>query len=310
MESIVNKEPVYLFSTEQIPYTSCREIGTVQWFGHDSEQRYRKNPHPVFGTEDIIYQFNSHGYRCPEFSLRDRGSNRAINVVYLGASVTLGTGLAEDKTYPSIFARILQNYLGIPVINWNLGVGGASADLMSRTLLSALPVLKPDLVILTFPPTMARREYISEDGRYFACQPRNLTNNLLTNIADPELANVYKSHRKLLSSYNDLLNFYKNYQVCESLCDRAEIMWLFAGCKLSLFDEIKHLICAEKLLDRSPYPLAEKYRENPEIGLARDMLHPGIQPTQELAGAFFVRFKELYLPQLEQLKYKINGISC
>jgi hypothetical protein len=306
MESVVNQKPIYLFSTEEMPHAPYKDVGIFKWFCADLEKNYRENPHPVFGTEDIIYQLNHRGYRCPEFSLRDRSHN-TVNVVSLGCSVTFGTGLPEDKTYPAVFTRLLQNYLGVPVINWNLGVGGASADLLSRNLISAIPVLKPDLILLTFPPTMARREYISENGRFFPCQPRKLTNNLLTNITDPELAAVYEANNKLLSRYNNSLNLFKNYKVCESLCDKAEIMWLFAGCKLSLFDEIKHLICAEKLLDYSPYPLAEKYRENPEIGLARDMKHPGIQPTQELAGAFFVRFKELYSLQLERLKQKIKG---
>jgi hypothetical protein len=295
------KEPVYLFSTDTIPCSPSKSSSS------GLEKSYRETTHPIFRKENITYQFNSHGYRCPEFSLRDQSHN-AVNVVFFGCSVTFGMGLPEENTYPAVFTRLLQDYLGVPAINWNLGFNGASADSLSRNLISVISVLKPDIILLTFPPTAGRREYISDNGRFFPCQPRKLTNDfLLANIVDPELAAVYKANNKLFSQYNNALNLFKNYTVCESLCDRGKIMRLFAGCKYSLFDDMKHLICKEKLIDYSIYPLAEKYQENPAIGLAQDMKHPGVQPNQELAEAFFTRLQELYSPQLELLKDRIKA---
>jgi hypothetical protein len=301
MDSIANQDPVYLFSTNAIPRSPAK------WSVSDIEKSNKNTSHPIFGKRNIIYQLNSHGYRCPEFSLRDEYLD-AVNVVSLGCSVTFGMGLPEENTYPAVFSKLLQDYLGVPVVNWNLGFNGASADSLSRNLISIVSAFKPDILLLTFPPTAGRREYIGEDGRFFPCQPRKLTNDfLLANIVDPELSAIYKANNKLLSSYNNALNLFKNYTVCESLCDRSGILRLFAGCKYSLFGDMKHLICEEKLIDYSIYPLAEKYLENPATGLAQDMKHPGIQPNQELAEAFFTRLQELYSPQLQQLKDKLKS---
>jgi hypothetical protein len=301
MESIANKDPVYLFSTNTIPRSPAKLSK------EDIEKSNREASHPTFGKQNITYQLNSHGYRCAEFSLRDRYLD-VINVVSFGCSVTFGMSLPEENTYPAIFARLLQDYLEVPVVNWNLGFNGASADSLSRNLISIIPALKPDIILLTFPPTAGRREYIGENGRFFTCQPRKLAKEMLmTNLVDPELATIYKANNKLLSFYDNALNLFKNYTVCESLCDRSGVMRLFAGCKYSLFDEMKHLICEEKLIDYSIYPLAEKYLENPATGLAKDMKHPGIQPNQELAEAFFTRLQELYSSQLQQLKDKLKS---
>jgi hypothetical protein len=289
MESIANKDPVYLFSNDTIPQSPAKLSK------EGIEKSNRETSHPIFGKQNIIYLLNSHGYRCPEFSSRNQYLD-AVNVVSLGCSVTFGMGLPEENTYPAIFTRLLQDYLEVPVVNWNLGFNAASADSLSRNLISIIPVLKPDILLLTFPPTAGRREYIGKNGRFFACQPPKLARKqLMTNLVDPELATIYKANNKLLSLYDNALNLFKNYTVCESLCDRAGILRLFAGCKYSLFGDMKHLICEEKLIDYSIFPLAEKYLENPATGLAQDMKHPGIQPNQELAEVFFTRLQENYI---------------
>ncbi|MGH7999763.1 MAG: hypothetical protein ACREPR_10130, partial [Brasilonema sp.] len=82
MDSVVCKEPAYLFSPEDMPRTPVIDVygvSEVKWFGSDRQKEYRKNPHPLFGPEDIIYRINSYGYRCPEFELRKQAQEDAVH---------------------------------------------------------------------------------------------------------------------------------------------------------------------------------------------------------------------------------------
>lgn len=303
MNSGICKEPAYLFAPEHMPYTPVREVygvSEVKWFGSDREKEYRKKPHPVFGPEDIIYRINSYGYRCPEFEMRNQVQDNAVHVVTIASSDAFGTGLPEDKTYPAVFQELLQNSLSRPVINWNVSMAGGSADYIARTLISALPILKPDIVLLTFPPGMARREYIGDNGRPFHCMPTHLVG--WTDSRNWEGKAVLKAHKQLLSTYNNPLNLLKNYKVCEALCDQFRVMWLFSTFNVSVFEPMKHLIQVDKLVPPGLGILTEKYKEDPGIGLARDWLHPGIQPNKEHAEGFFSRLQEVYASSLKTLK--------
>ncbi len=300
LESIIAKEPVYLFSTEQMPSTPFKDLGEVKWFMGDSEKKYQRRSHPVFGPEDIIYRFNSHGYRCPEFEMRHSCQEDAVHVISIGCSNTFGFGLPEEKSYPHLFKELLQNDLGRPVINWNLAMSGASADYILRLLTSALPILKPDLVLLTFPPGMARREYISEDGLCFRLSHRKPT--FAFHFTEPQARVICNANHELLNPYNNLLNLFKNYKACEALFQQFGVMWLFSACDTSIFKGMTNLIDADKLVEPGTVALREKYKQDPAIGLARDMGHPGVQPNQDHAEAFFARLQQVYSSSLEKLK--------
>lgn len=300
----VCQEPAALFSPTQMPHTPVKKVYGVSefnWFGSDLEKEYKRKPHPVFGPEDIIYRINSHGYRCPEFEMRDQVQSDAFHVVTIAASEAFGTGLPEEKTYPAIFGQLLQNHLERPVINWNVSMAGGSADYIARTLVSALLILKPDIVLLGFPPGMARREYINDEGQPFHCMPTHLVG--WTDSKSWEGKATLKAHKQLLSAYNNPLNLFKNYKVCEALCEQFGVMWLFSTYDVSVFEPMKHLIHADKLVGPGLGILTQKYSEDPGIALARDWLHPGIGPNQELAEGFFARLKEVYSSsKLETLK--------
>ena len=148
---------------------------------------------------------------------------------------------------------------------------------------------------------MARREYINDEGRSFHCMPTHLV-GWTDNKWDWEGKDVLKAHTQLLSAYNNPLNLFKNYKVCESLCEQFGVMWLFSTYDVSVFNPMKHLIHADKLVSPGLGILADKYKDNPAIGLARDMLHPGIQPNQEHAEAFLLTLQQQYESSLQTLK--------
>ncbi|NEQ07191.1 MAG: SGNH/GDSL hydrolase family protein [Moorea sp. SIO1G6] len=297
------KASASLFLPDQMPYTPVVEVyksGEFKWFGSDREKEYRKKPHPVLGSEDITYQINSYGYRCPEFEMRHQVPEDAIHFVTVASSDAFGTGLPEEKTYPAVLTDFLQSYLGRQVINWNLGMGGGSADYITRTLISALQILQPNIVLLTFPPGMARREYIGDNGRLFHCMPTHIVG--WDDRGDWEARDVLKAHKQLLSTYNNPMHLFKNYKVCEALCEQFGVMWVFSSFDVAVFEPMKHLIHVGKLVGPGLGVLTDQYKGNPEIGLARDWLHPGIQPAKEYAEGCFARLQDCYGSSLEKLK--------
>jgi len=103
---------------------------TLFWSGSDQLELWQSNMKktPQFfkdngwDTEDAIeYQYNSHGFRCPEFT------DEPCYIV-LGCSFVEGVGLQSHQTIP----HILSNLLNSPVMN--LGVGGSSNDTSFRLL--------------------------------------------------------------------------------------------------------------------------------------------------------------------------------
>ena len=127
---------------------------TSLWYRFDSEEKY--NDHmskPIkrqqllennWIDKDIIYQFNSRGFRTPEFTDKE-------NFLVLGCSFTCGVGLPEEM----MWANLLSKSLGLDV--WNLGVGGSGSDTCYRIADHYIPKLRPRYVIM-LEPEHARTE--------------------------------------------------------------------------------------------------------------------------------------------------------
>jgi hypothetical protein len=110
--------------------------------------------------------------------------------------------------------------------------------------------------------------------------------------------NQIKANLALSSAYNDQMNFYKNYQFCEALCQKHKTMWLFSSYQLAHFAHIHHLINNKHFVTPGLGDLLTNYQDDPINGLARDMSHPGIGPHKEMANHFFERIKTLYFERL------------
>lgn len=238
----------------EIPHSKFSGRPASPWMDPDSEANYRYRPHPEYSAESISYRFNSYGYRCGEFSER-----REINVVSIGCSYTFGLGLPVHETFPELICGEISKRFDRSVSNWNLGLPGHSNDFISRTLLAALPELRPDFVLIMF-TEFSRREYITADERRI-----NVFPHMRGKPATRMDRAVLKYHRKLWTSGQDQENFYKNYQLAALLLDGAGIDWMFTmtgleevGPMLPLLDRGRFLGCSLEKVD-----------------LARDHLHPG-----------------------------------
>jgi hypothetical protein len=113
---------------------------TVLWDTSDSEklfldnlqfaERRRQLEKNGFLDQPITYQYNTHGFRNPEFDTK-------IDVVCFGCSFTMGTGVHAEHTWPAQ----LQQLTGLRVVN--LGHAGSSNDTAFRFAKYYLPYLRP-----------------------------------------------------------------------------------------------------------------------------------------------------------------------
>jgi hypothetical protein len=87
----------------------------LRWLLTDSEENYRKQGNKAFSVESVGYEFNSLGYREPEFN---REPGEAV-VMFLGDSHTFGLGMPWESLWTSLVRdRLLR--LGIPYYWGNL----------------------------------------------------------------------------------------------------------------------------------------------------------------------------------------------
>lgn len=304
MATIPEDGQLNLYSQIQMPRLGHSYVGQeVQWFGMDSEQRFYKQPHPRLGPSSVSYRFNAHGYRSPEFApARIDQGHGAISVVTLGASEVFGCGVPEEYTLSRQFCQAVSQSLRRPVVDWNLGSGGKSADYLSRILVSALPILKPDIVLLLFPAS-SRREVIRADGTEFPYIPHDFHSGQINKWLNPEHYLLAESCSNLASDHADDVNMFKNWQTCAALCAKYDVMWLFSSYHDHFLARISHLLAVDHWVRPG---LGDEHAQcqdtQPEWALARDMAHPGILPHQRMAERLFQHLNRLYPDRLARLR--------
>ena len=295
--------PAYLLSETEIPPSPLAKDdlpSSSNWYSLDSEKNFNKNPHPTIGPDDVVYNFNSHGYRCPEFASLKEADADTVTVACIGSSGLFGTGLPEENSLPVLLQNSLRDLLQRDVTAINLGVGGTGPDYVTRMLFSVIPVLDPDILVLTT-HAFNRREFFGETGRVYTTQSYPHWHQ---RFIDPERFQMHTVCKRISNPYNHAMFFLTNALVWESVCDRAGKIWLFMteGFSDQLAPVNKWLADSRRMVEPGFFPLIREYRSDPATGLARDMLHPGIQTTQAIADIFMQRLTEVYGDRLDELK--------
>lgn len=134
----------------------------LQWNGSDTKDRFLKSGNRLFSESDISYRMNSYGFRCDEFD----SQSTTPTIAYIGCSVTEGIGLPSDKTWPYVLhENIRQRNPNTHLPYYNLGMGGASMDHISRMVTQVWPILQPRIAFAHFPDPY-RREVAYDGHRY------------------------------------------------------------------------------------------------------------------------------------------------
>jgi hypothetical protein len=255
-----------ILPTSGLPRTDYPASQKVKWLGDDTLEKYKlRGGHPLYDENDIIYSFNSLGYRCPEFDLV-----ASIRIVAIGCSYVLGVGLPQRAVFHELFAEKLRAMVTPrSVVVWNLGWGGASNDYISRMLYFAVPTLNPHIVLINF-THFSRREYISVQNRY-------VKYNSSSSPSDKITKDIFRHFAALSSPFDDRLNFIRNYKAIECLLTGRQ--WLYSYIKAEEPEPVAGLLDLRRCVGSLQI-----------VDRARDNGHPGPESHRRVAELYWAKF--------------------
>ena len=205
---------------------------TVFWDTSDSKENYEKNlldpkkksilQQLGYLGNKIEYKFNSHGFRTQEFTDQ-------FDVVCFGDSLTMGTGIHSQHTWP----EQLSLATGLSVVN--LAHAGSSNDTAYRIAHHYLEFLRPRYAIW-LQTDRARIELVDD---YL---------NTVQNILPNDQSNHYSQDRFvrawMLSETSQQINLDKNTRAFEHLCQQLNIISIVLPCqeriKIDLARDLQH----------------------------------------------------------------------
>jgi len=250
-----------------IPRSGLPEACEKEWLEPDGPEAFRRNQgHPLYGERDILYRLNRHGYRSPEFD-----ATADLRMLTVGCSFVFGLGVPEAHTFHGLFAERLRQRTGKSVVDWNLGISGASNDAIARLVHLALPVLRPDLVLVLF--TLAsRREYVAAHDRRMNYAPE-------WSDTDPVASEIAGHLGALRSDPDDGLNLFRNYKAVEASLAGHE--WLYSFVVPGEAAPLAGHLQAERRA--APYTW---------LDAGRDHAHPGPRTHASLCEGFWATFEK------------------
>jgi hypothetical protein len=203
-----------------LPYSKQFKFANqeLNWIYLDSEEAYNKHlthNHTLLQKNNWVnskftYKFNSHGFRCNEFS--DEPS-----AMFLGCSFTLGVGLPNEYTWPYILAQTL-NYNCV-----NLGVGGGSNDLAFRLAYHWINKINPKIIFL-FSPFKERLEVLNKNDLEYPYHDYTPMNS----ADDPFYA------KWVLTDENSMLQQEKNIMAIANIASKQNIKFVVLNAQTCL----------------------------------------------------------------------------
>jgi len=251
----------HYWALNEVPQTKFAGLNDQQWLSTDSESAFDKNKPNGWSKDSITYNLNKHGYRSDEFIDDER-----FTIVNYGCSSTLGVGVKHEDVWTHKLSTKIQSRNGVDVKTYNLGVGGASMDMICRTIYQTLPILKPDLIFVLF-TNPYRFEFQDDDG--FVAQ-----------IIAPD-KDTEKLYETVANQYSCENNFYKNFYIMEAMFARYNKPWLFS----STIEQSDILSTHDNFAGY----FDDHYKTN---DYARDLRHAGIKTHDNMAENFFNTYKQ------------------
>jgi len=159
------------------------------------------------------YTYNELGFRGNSF-LKD-----GFKIMSVGCSHTEGIGVNDDETWPHILSNLVPNGVDL-----NFGYSGRSNDYISRTILTFVEKVNPNLVIVmyTYP---SRREYYTNEGGIepFAINPWGYYKEHPNGIKEFEML------KNLSNEEDDYINWYKNHLLITYYLKSKNIPFVWDG---------------------------------------------------------------------------------
>lgn len=220
---------------DKLDYVTWKECeSSLFWKTADTYERFIKNKADNTKTDityneyEIVYRYNSHGFRCPDFGPQEVGEFKGYPTMLIGGcSVTEGIGLPENHIWHSFLRNLLLQHTSLPIANFNTGKGGKSIDAITRYIYFTIEhtELQPDMVYLLLPPIM-RQEVIVCNERYEPVIWDFLPAIPLTTITDSSIKLVYENRTRVT-----------NYRQWYHECFRNLLLlkWFLAAKNIPLF---------------------------------------------------------------------------
>src|SRR4051812_4289882 len=116
----------------------------MRWLPSDSEENYHSQGNKAFSADSISYEFNSLGYRGPDF---DRLPGEGA-VMFVGDSNTVGVGMPWEGLWTTLVTSRLEERWNKPVRQCNMGYGATGSDYAAMMVHQAVDVIRPDAVFV------------------------------------------------------------------------------------------------------------------------------------------------------------------
>ena len=240
-------------------FLELQNHGTIPWSSFTANQSAAKcleGEHVIDNYKEITYNINEHGFR------HNADMSKKI-ILFCGCSVTFGTGLAEEDTYPHLVTKALGDefdYL-------NIGMPSTGPDIQMLNLTWALNNFKIDKIFWYM--SDHHRQVILKDNRISLYIP----NYVYDEWFDQGIGKKFVEVNSMLDETGRLKTYWNLY---------------------SLFSLIKnknietYMSSWDPVLDTELENLREEFNIKPLGNLdwkdhARDAMHPGIISHQQFA---------------------------
>jgi hypothetical protein len=244
---------------------------TVKWMPADTIENYDRKGNKAYGVDDITYDINSHGYRSIEIDTK----STAKKIMFLGCSITFGIGLPHHEVWTTVLTKRLEQHFGVTIEQHNFGLPGYGADAMAMVAYQAIPIIKPDLLILMYPDIARRALHIDWDTRVALLPHLQYDNNN---------KQIHRSFIDLSFDANDFYEWKRNHSLIETTSNLigSKLVWSFTSshCIRHVDQEI-----LSRYVDTSAYPNISFDDATQDI--ARDGLHPGKIANKDVAEKWF-----------------------
>jgi len=158
------------------------------------------------------YTYNELGFRG------DSINKKGFRIMSIGDSMTEGMGVNDNETWSHQLCKLIPN-----AVDLNFGFGGRSCDYVSRCLLTYYNLVKPDLVLIMYPPTH-RRDVYTKDGRIEPFTPIDEW-GYMKETEDGK--RIQKLKTELQNDNEDFINWYKNHLLIKYFLESKGCNWLW-----------------------------------------------------------------------------------
>lgn len=188
----------------------------------DTPEHYRKvlktnTKHVTFSETDIVYRYNSEGFRSDEF--------KDVSILYAGCSNTEGVGLPLEYVWSSQMNKLIKDEFGYSGSYHSIARQGLSSTGIVRKIFWALEVrgLRPKILFALFPLVLRDEFFI----QHFYNIPvvTDYIPNFTGNFKSHKERYFYENHVKNVRISNRINDFFKDLMFAKMICERHGVVF-------------------------------------------------------------------------------------